>query len=80
MALMSQYQSSPRYGHLEALYTIFHYLMRFPKKRLVMDPIGVPCDETYFNNIATLDDWREFYGEIQEEDPPRMPEPLEARR
>ena len=76
VALMSQYQSSPRYGHLEALYSIFHYLMRFPKKRLVMDPIGIPCDEQHFNNISTTEDWREFYGDVKEEDPPRMPEPL----
>ena len=41
-----------------------------------MDPIGVPCDETYFNNISTLDYWKGFYDEIKEEDPPRMPEPL----
>ena len=43
-----------------------------------MDPNRVPCDEMDFNNLATSGDWKEFYGEIKEEDPPRMPEPLAA--
>ena len=73
---MSQYQTSPRNGHLESVHYIFHYLMRFPVKRLVMDPNRVPCDERDFNNLATSEDWKEFYGEIKEEDPPRMPELL----
>ena len=73
MAVMSQYQCSPRQGHLEALYLIFYYLKKNPMKRLVMDPMIVPCDESAFNINA---DWMEFYGDIEEEDPPRMPEPL----
>ena len=47
-------------------------------KRLVMDPNTVPCDEDHFYNLATTEDWKEFYGEAKEEDPPRMPEPLGA--
>ena len=78
VALMSQYQTSPRTGHLESVYHIFHYLMRLPMKRLVMDPNHVPCDEHNFYNLASTEDWKEFYGEIKEEDPPRMPEPLGA--
>ena len=50
--------------------------MRFPLKRLVMDPNTVPCDESNFYNLATTGDWKEFYGDMCEEDPPRMPEPL----
>eukprot|EP00970_Alexandrium_tamarense_P000443 scaffold59_cov114-Alexandrium_tamarense.AAC.2 len=40
IALMSQYQASPRYGHLEAMYKIFHYLARNHAKE--EDPPGMP--------------------------------------
>lgn len=73
VAIMSQYQMNPRQGHLEALYLIFHYLWKNPKKRLVMDPVVPEVDESMFNCNA---DWTEFYGDVAEEDPPRMPEPL----
>jgi hypothetical protein len=73
VALLSQYQASPRYGHLEALYLIFHYLSKNPKKRLVMDPHYPYVDETSFNIQA---DWTEFYGDMKEAQPPGMPEPL----
>ena len=73
VALMSQYQMNPRVGHLEALYLIFHYLWKNPMKRIVMDSTYIEHDEDSFNNCA---DWKEFYGDVQEEDPPRMPEPL----
>ena len=68
VALLSQYQASPREGHLEALYLIFHYLSKNPKKRLVMDPHYPDVDENTFNGAA---DWVQFYGDIIEEDPPR---------
>jgi len=58
---------------LEALYLIFHYLSKNPKKRLVMDPNEPSVDESMFNLNA---DWMEFYGDVTEEDPPGMPEPL----
>ena len=73
VALMSQYQASPRQGHLEALYLIFHYLSKNLKKRLVMDPNQPLVDENAFNVGA---DWTEFYGEVVEEIPPGAPEPL----
>lgn len=73
VAIMSQYQASPREGHLEALYLIFHYLWKHPKMRLVMDPYIPEVDESSFNTTA---DWKEFYGDVVEEDPPRMPPPL----
>lgn len=73
VAIMSQYQMNPRVGHLEALYLIFHYLWKNPKKRLVMDPVAPYIDESVFVSNA---DWTEFYGDVVEEDPPNMPEPL----
>ena len=73
VALMSQYNASPREGHLEALYHIIHYLERHPDRKLVMDPIRINVDERVFQDDA---DWLEFYGDVKEEDPPDMPEPL----
>ena len=52
VALMSQYQASLRYGHLEALYLIFHFLWKNPKKRLVMDPLEPSVNEAAFNTCA----------------------------
>lgn len=73
VALLSQYQAAPREGHLEALYLIVHYLWKNPVKRIVFDPEIVKTDESCFSPDA---DWKEFYGDVQEEDPPNMPEPL----
>ena len=73
VAMMSQYQASPREGHLEALYLIVHYLKKQPFKRMIFDPRTVKVDETAFNDRA---DWTEFYGNVVEEDPPGMPTPL----
>lgn len=71
--IMSQYQALPRKGHFEALYLIFHYLSKNPKKRLAMDPNEPPVDKCMFNIQVNLMD---FYTNIVEEDPPGMPEPL----
>ena len=38
-----------------------------------MDPNEPSVDESMFNLNA---DWMEFYGDVTEEDPPGMPEPL----
>ncbi|KAL7537221.1 hypothetical protein ACHAXR_009342, partial [Thalassiosira sp. AJA248-18] len=73
VALLSQYQMDPREGHIEELYSIFHFLWKNPKKRLMMDPAEPYVIEEMFNNNA---DWMGFYGDIQEQQPPMMPEPL----
>ena len=72
VSLMSQYQASPREGHLEALYLIFAYLQRHPMKRIAFDPNLPDIDESAF----IPGDWTDFYGDVVEEDPPHMPEPL----
>jgi hypothetical protein len=72
-AMMSRYQVEPRVGHLEALFVIVHYLKRFPFKRIVFDPRTVTVDENVFYDTSS---WVEFYGDVVEEDPPGMPEPL----
>ena len=72
VSLMSQFQASPREGHLEALYLIFAYLNHHPLKRIIFDPQLPEVNEGAF----TIADWTDFYGEVEEEDPPHMPEPL----
>jgi hypothetical protein len=73
VALLSQYQAAPRTAHLEALYMIIFYLKKNPKKRLVFDP-SIP--EVDWEEALKEVDWTEFYGDITEEDPKGMPEPL----
>ena len=57
VALLSQYQMNPRQGHLEALYLIFHFLWKNPKKRQVLDPSTPSINESVFHSNA---DWVEF--------------------
>ena len=70
---MSQYQMNPRKVHLEAIYLIFRFMWNNPKKRQVMDYYTRMIDESLFNSNAN---WVEFYGDVAEEDPTRIPEPL----
>ena len=73
VSIMSQYQANPREGYLEALYLIVHFLSNNPMKCIVFDPATLLANEAAFYGDA---DWTEFYGNIQEEDPPNMPETL----
>ena len=73
VVFLSQYQALPREFHLEALYLIFHFLSKNPKKRLVMDPSVPNFDKPVFKLNA---DCKEFYMDMVEEDPHRMPDPL----
>ena len=72
VALLSQYQASPRTGHLEALYLIANYLSWNPMRWIVFDPRTPNIDESVF----WPGDWKDFYGDISEQDPPDMPIPL----
>lgn len=76
VALMSQYNASPRVGHLEAVYHIFAYLSKHKKLRMVFDARRVAIDETAFAHTAVPSDWHDFYGELEEELPPKMPPSL----
>ena len=74
VSLLSQYQASPRVGHLDALYHIFAYLRGHPNMgRIACDHKEPKVDYRAFNETA---DWTSFYGEVEEEMPPKMPEPL----
>lgn len=73
VSLLSQYQVNPRLGHLEAAYHIFGYLKKHPDMgRLGFDPVAPNIQEKYFHHGAN---WKEFYGDVEEELPPNMPEP-----
>jgi Reverse transcriptase (RNA-dependent DNA polymerase) len=70
---LSQYQALPRQGHLEAAYHIFAYLKHHETSRIAFDPKTPIVNERAFNVDA---DWTDFYGEVREELPPKMPKPL----
>ena len=55
---------------MEAIYFIFHFLLKNPKKRQVMEPSTTIRDESVFHYNY---DWVEFYGDMVEEDPPKIP-------
>jgi hypothetical protein len=75
VSLLSQYQANPRVGHLEALYLVVSYLHNNQCKRILFDPnLPYIAPDTF----RCDDDWVEFYGDVKEEDPPSMPEPLGA--
>jgi hypothetical protein len=77
VSLLSQYQVNPRVGHLEALYHVFVYMKsHLDIGRVAFDPKTPVVDESAFNNGA---DWKEFYREVQEELPPKMPKPQGQR-
>ena len=74
VSIMSQYQASPRIGHLEGLYHVFAYLKNhLDWGRIAYDPVLPPIDERAFAGDI---DWTDFYGDVVEELPPKMPEPL----
>jgi hypothetical protein len=77
ISLLSQYQANPRVGHLEALYHVFAYMKgHLDIGHVAFDPKTPVVDESAFNNGA---DWKEFYREVQEELPPKMPKPRGQR-
>ncbi len=76
VAIMSQYLAAPRKGHLDAVYGIIKYLDNRPDRRLMMSATKVDNPEEIEALFNTEANWKEFYGEVQEEDPAGMPEPL----
>ena len=60
-------------GHLEVIYNVFAYLKKhMDMGKLAYDLKTPEVDESAFNNNADLKD---FYGDVEEELPPKMPEP-----
>jgi hypothetical protein len=54
------------------VYHIFVYLHKHDKSSIAFDP----SDPGFDPNDFIEQDWSEFYGDVQEELPPMMPEPL----
>jgi hypothetical protein len=72
ISLLSQYLALPRQGHLEAVYHVFAYLMKHDKSRIIFDPTEPWIDESQF----VEQDWSDFYGDVEQELPIKMPDPL----
>ena len=72
-SLLSQYQASPRQGHLEQALHIFAYMEKKPKTSLYMDPSLPNIDYSSFK--ANKEDFKEYYRDADEELPYRMPKP-----
>ena len=70
VSILSQYLAAPRQGHLLMVYRTFSFLKGWPKCAIVYDPDEPVIDESVFHKV----DWSEFYGEMQEQLPPKMPE------
>jgi hypothetical protein len=70
--MMSQFNMSPREGHLEAMKRVFGYLKKFPKGKLVVD--SSYRDNSKFDS-KDYDRWKEFYPDASEDLPDNMPKP-----
>jgi hypothetical protein len=73
VSILSQFQASPREGHLEGAYHMFDYLNDKDKCKIVFDWRHPDTDESVFQHYC---DWTPFYGVVEEELPAKMPEPL----
>ena len=70
---LSQYQASPREGHLAQLLHIFAFLRTHPKLTVYMSPELPHIDYGNFRTNRT--DFAEIYRDAEEELPHRMPAP-----
>ena len=73
VSILSQYQVSPREGHLNELLHIFGCLKRRPKLSIYMDPIIPNIDYSDFK--TNPQDFSEYYRDAQEQLPHDMPKP-----
>jgi hypothetical protein len=70
--LFIKVSGNPQFGHLEAAHHIFAYLKKHPNMgKLAYDSKQPDIDERIFHHNV---DWKEFYGDLEEELPPNMPE------
>jgi hypothetical protein len=72
-SLLSQYQASPRQGHLEQALHIFAYMDKKPKTSLYMDPSLPNVDYSGFK--TNKEDFKEHHRDADEGMPHRMPKP-----
>ena len=71
VSLMSSFNALLREGHLEALYHIFAYLAKADPHSIVFDA-SLPDLKP---SLVVATDWTDFYGDVLEEVPPKMPDP-----
>ena len=76
VSILSQYQASPREGHMEEVLHIFAYLKKKPKLTLYFNPDDPVIDENIFSEHSKEDDFKELYRDAEEQMPDRMPTPL----
>ena len=73
VSILSQYQASPREGHLNELFHIFGYLKKKPKMSIFMDPSLPNIDYGAFKTKPQ--DFAEYYRDAHEHVPHDMPVP-----
>ena len=71
VSVLASHLALPREGHLEAVHHIFAYLKAKHNARLVLDPTYPTIDLTNFRK----EDWKDFYGDVEEPIPIDMPTP-----
>jgi hypothetical protein len=71
VAIMSSYLTSPRLGHMEAIFYIFGYLKAHSRSTMVFDSGYLQWRDSDF----TTYDWTDFYGDITEQVPANAPVP-----
>ncbi len=76
VSILSQYQSSPREGHLNELLYIFGYLKKRPKVSLFMDTTLPHIDYGEFK--TNPQDFAEYYQDVHDHLPHDMPSPRGA--
>ena len=72
VSILSQYQATPREGHLQEVLHIVSYLKKNPKLTIYMDPRILPLDLSAF--LDCRDYFREYYRDAEEIMPFDMPQ------
>lgn len=69
---LSSYLMAPRNGHMEAVLSIFAYYRKHKDQIMIFNPHSLYINETDFEPT----DWKDIYGDIKEDIPRGLPEPL----
>ena len=72
VSMMSPHLAISLEGHLQQLYHTFTYLSQHHNSRLVFDPVYPVIYEYGFG----VHEWRNVYGNVPDEIPPKAPEVL----
>jgi len=78
VSCLSQHLTEPREGQLIAVYKIFKYLnmrLKSSKGRILFNGKSMVIDSAICNDF-NREEWMDFYSDVREELPIRMPEPL----